>query len=139
MNRYGKKVETPEKRVMDEYILDFDSKRFQGAPEKSIKREPADFKDVFARNGPVDIEIGFGTGGFLLALAGSSPRANILGIELVKKMVWLAAKRAHGLGLKNVRLVQGDAALFVKYNVGMECVRKVHIYFPDPWPKKRHR
>lgn len=85
-----------------------------------------------------DLEIGSGKGTFLVQQAGLEPGVDFLGIEWSKKFWRLAADRARRHALGNVRLLWADATMFVRNFVGDETLRRVHIYFPDPWPKARH-
>ncbi|MFH1760255.1 MAG: tRNA (guanosine(46)-N7)-methyltransferase TrmB [bacterium] len=128
----------PAGEIASEYIIDFDSRQFYSFPQNKIDLNYMDLNNKFESGLSMDIEIGFGTGDYLLKFAETNPRQNILGIEIVKKMVWLAAKRAHQRGLKNLRLVNGDASLFIKHRIDNNSINGVHVYFPDPWLKKRH-
>ncbi|MBB6429585.1 tRNA (guanosine(46)-N7)-methyltransferase TrmB [Algisphaera agarilytica] len=85
-----------------------------------------------------DLEIGSGKGTFLVQQAGLEPEVDFLGVEWSKKFWRLAADRARRHGLGNVRLLWADATVFVRNYVADEALRRVHIYFPDPWPKARH-
>lgn len=87
---------------------------------------------------PLELEIGSGKGTFLVQQATRMPEVNYLGIEWAKAFWRYAADRCRRHALANVRLVRDDAAGFVRQYVGNEVFRQVHIYFPDPWPKKRH-
>lgn len=89
-------------------------------------------------NRPMDLEIGSGKGTFLAQQAVLEPDVDFLGIEWAKQFCRHAADRARRRGFKNVRLLWADATVFVRNYVGDETIRNVHIYFPDPWPKKRH-
>ncbi|MEO1237301.1 MAG: tRNA (guanosine(46)-N7)-methyltransferase TrmB, partial [Planctomycetota bacterium] len=88
--------------------------------------------------GGVDLEIGSGKGTFLVQQAVLEPGVDFLGIEWAKAYWRHAADRARRHGLANVRLLWADATVFVRNYVGDGALRRVHIYFPDPWPKKRH-
>lgn len=99
---------------------------------------PMDLSGIFGRSAPVEIEIGFGKGRFLLAAAAHWPDTNWLGIEYAGPCVQLVAERAAKRGLRNIRLIRADAALTVE-DLPDSSIRACHIYFPDPWPKKRHR
>ncbi len=87
---------------------------------------------------PLELEIGSGKGTFLVQQATATPQVNYLGIEYARSFWRYAADRCRRHGLENVRLVHTEAAAFVQYRLPNACLRKVHIYFPDPWPKKRH-
>jgi tRNA (guanine-N7-)-methyltransferase len=97
-----------------------------------------DFELILGRKGPVHIEIGPGKGTFLLAQAKAAPDVNFLGIERANKYYRYAVDRIGRWGLGNVRIIRTDAAWFLSEHVGDSSVDWFHIYFPDPWPKKRH-
>jgi len=97
-----------------------------------------DFVRIFGRSGPVHIEIGTGKATFLLNEAMAQPRANFLGIERASRYYRYAVDRIGRWGLKNVRIIRTDAAYFLTDFVPNGSVDCFHIYFPDPWPKKRH-
>ncbi len=97
-----------------------------------------DFVRIFGRAGPVHIEIGTGKGTFLLNQARAQPGDNFLGIEWARKYYRYAVDRIGRWGLTNVRMIRTDAAIFLADFVPDNSVECFHIYFPDPWPKKRH-
>ena len=97
-----------------------------------------DFARIFGRPGPIHIEIGTGKATFLLNEAMAQPRANFLGIERASRYYRYAVDRIGRWGLKNVRIIRTDAAYFLTDFVPNGSVDCFHIYFPDPWPKKRH-
>ena len=97
-----------------------------------------DFVRIFGRTGPVHIEIGSGKGTFLLNQARARPGDNFLGIEWARKYYRYAVDRIGRWGLTNVRIIRSDAAVFLADFISDNSVDCFHIYFPDPWPKKRH-
>jgi tRNA (guanine-N7-)-methyltransferase len=97
-----------------------------------------DFVRIFGRPGPVHVEIGAGKGTFLLGQAAAQPGDNFLGIEWARKYYRYAVDRIGRWGLTNVRIIRTDAAGFIADSVPDDSVDYFHIYFPDPWPKKRH-
>lgn len=101
-------------------------------------RGKIDFAQVFGRSGPVHIEIGSGKGAFLITQAQAQPEANFLGIEWASKYYRYTVDRIGRRGLTNVRMLRADAPAFLRDLVPEESVDCFHIYFPDPWPKKRH-
>ena len=111
-------------------------------PEISLKAEDfdgkVDFVRIFGRLGPVHVEVGSGKGTFLLNQARARPGDNFLGIEWAGRYYRYAVDRIGRWGLTNVRIIRTDAAGFVAESVPEESVDCFHIYFPDPWPKKRH-
>ena len=111
-------------------------------PSVSLKVEDIesriDFVQIFGRIGPVHIEIGSGKGTFLVNQARARPGDNFLGIEWASKYYRLAVDRIGRWGLTNVRIIRTDAAIFLADFISDNSVDIFHIYFPDPWPKKRH-
>ena len=111
-------------------------------PSVSLRLEDFDgenfFPRIFGRPGAIHIEIGTGKGGFLLNEAKSRPDANFLGIEWARKYYRYAVDRIGRWGVKNVRIIRTDAVFFLTEFVPDSSVDCFHIYFPDPWPKKRH-
>jgi len=97
-----------------------------------------DFVRIFGRSGPIHIEIGSGKGTFLLNQAMAQPQVSFLGIERAGKYYRYAVDRIGRWGLTNVRIIRTDAATFLADFVPDNSVDCFHIYFPDPWPKKRH-
>jgi len=97
-----------------------------------------DWPQVFGNAHPVELEIGSGKGTFLINAARMNPQTNYLGIEWANKYYKYAADRAWRWNLQNVRLLRCDGRDFVIAHVPGESLRCMHVYFPDPWPKKRH-
>ena len=114
----------------------------KGYPSVSLRLEDIGgkkfFDGIFGRPGPIHIEIGTGKGGFLLNEAKNQPDANFLGIEWASRYYRYAVDRIGRWGLKNVRIIRTDAVFFLTDFVPDDFVDCFHIYFPDPWPKKRH-
>jgi tRNA (guanine-N7-)-methyltransferase len=105
-------------------------------PERAI--EGLDWAEVFGTDGPVEIEIGIGKGRFLLAAAAARPEVHHLGIEWANKYLRIAESRATRQGLKNVRFLRIDGRELVQRGIPDGSVRCYYIFYPDPWPKKRH-
>jgi tRNA (guanine-N7-)-methyltransferase len=124
----GSKIEDREGRRGDtpSSILD---------PRSSI----LDFQAVFGNDNPVEIEVGFGKGLFLVRAAQESPGVNFLGIEVVRKYQLFTATRLAKRRLTNVRLALADARVLLRECVATASVQAVHVYYPDPWWKKRHQ
>lgn len=87
---------------------------------------------------PFELEIGPGKGTFLLQHAPAHPEINILGIEWEWEIYAYAADRMRRHGLTNVRILCADASSFVRWRCPSAIVRVLHLYFSDPWPKKKH-
>jgi len=100
---------------------------------------PFDFRSLFGNERSAELEIGIGKGRFLLAQAAARPQVNFLGIEWSLKYLRLAKERAQRQGLRNVRLFRADARHVLAALLPDRSVVRVHVYCPDPWPKKRHR
>jgi len=103
--------------------------------------EPPTFIDwatLFGNPHPVELEVGFGKGLFLLNSALARPDVNFAGVEIVRKYQLFTATRIAKRGLSNVRLACADARLFLRDRVAADSLQAVHVYFPDPWWKKRH-
>lgn len=99
---------------------------------------PAPWEELYGRRAPLWMEIGFGNGHFLLALARSRPDVNVAGVEISNPSLQKAARRAARANLENVRLLHGNApgVLWALYQPA--SVARVYINFPDPWPKAAH-
>lgn len=94
---------------------------------------------VFGNERPVEVEIGPGNGDVLLAFARAAPSVNFFGIERTLNAADAISRRAARRGLANVRAIAGDARCIVAQLVPPASVTAYHVYFPDPWPKTRHR
>ncbi|MCP4604895.1 MAG: tRNA (guanosine(46)-N7)-methyltransferase TrmB [Proteobacteria bacterium] len=90
------------------------------------------------KSGPVELEIGFGKGHFLLERAETNPGIRFIGLEVRRKLVHLVAERALKRKLSNVRVWFGDAGHVLRRIAEDACLANVFINFPDPWWKKRH-
>ncbi len=87
---------------------------------------------------PLEIEIGAGKGTFLVQQAPLRPEINYLGIEKSGQFYRYAADRMRRREMTNVRILRADAAEFIRFRCADEVAAVVHLYFCDPWPKKRH-
>jgi tRNA (guanine-N7-)-methyltransferase len=85
-----------------------------------------------------EVEIGFGKGRYLLASAAARPKDRFLGIEIAGEYYRLARDRARRRGLGNLLLARADAIYLLAALLPRGLARRVHVYFPDPWPKTRH-
>jgi len=96
------------------------------------------YENIFGNSNPVIIEIGFGSGSVTAALAAENTAVNYLGIEVFKagigKLLW-EIEKSH---LENIRIIEGDAAEILPKILPEEKAAGIHVFFPDPWPKKRH-
>lgn len=100
--------------------------------------ELIDLDQVFGRSAPKVLEIGFGMGETTATLAAQHPEYDYLGIEVHTPGVGSLLKRIAEIDLANVRIIQHDAVEVLRDMIAPAAVDAVHVFFPDPWPKKRH-
>ncbi len=112
----------------------------QLAPRWSIPYQstPIDPQTVFGRQAPLILEIGFGMGETTARIAAARPDENFLGVEVFEAGIGALAQRLEDQNLTNVRMVQHDAVEVVQHMLTPGMLAGIHVYFPDPWPKKRH-
>lgn len=99
--------------------------------------KPVVWKDIFGNDNPVEVEIGCGKGHYLLARAQQNPGTNFLGFDRAIKYLRRRQKKAASEALGNLQFSRMEAQGFIP-NVPNDSVSIFHIYFPDPWPKRRH-
>jgi len=99
---------------------------------------PLDLEHIFGRAAPKILEIGFGMGETTARVAASHPETDYLGIEVHTPGVGSLLKRIEELALTNVRVIQHDAVDVIENMIPPASLDGVHVFFPDPWPKKRH-
>jgi len=99
---------------------------------------PLDLDRLFGRAAPRILEIGFGMGETTAAIAQEHPGNDYLGIEVHTPGVGSLLKRIAELHLANLRIIQHDAVEVVEHMIAPAVLDGVHLFFPDPWPKKRH-
>ena len=104
----------------------------------SYGREPLDFAEIFGNASPVVLEIGFGMGETTVRIAAENPATNYLGIEVHAPGVGSLLRQVEELALANVRVVTHDAVEVLRDMVPPGSLAAIHVFFPDPWPKKRH-
>jgi tRNA (guanine-N7-)-methyltransferase len=112
----------------------------EGMQHWGIAYEPAvlDLEKAFARKAPVILEIGFGMGHTTAEIAAAHPENNYLGVEVHTPGVGSLLKEIRAHALDNIRIIQHDAVEVLSCMIGDRALSGIHIYFPDPWPKKRH-
>jgi tRNA (guanine-N7-)-methyltransferase len=99
---------------------------------------PLDWRATFGNDNPVEMEVGFGKGLFLVRAAQAWPATNFLGVEVVRKYQLFTATRLAKRGLRNVRLALADARWLLRARIPDASLKAIHVYYPDPWWKKRH-
>jgi tRNA (guanine-N7-)-methyltransferase len=103
-----------------------------------FRKEQVDWVEVFGRDAPRVLEIGFGMGGATAAIADARPDTDFIGVEVHEPGVGALLKLIDEKALTNLRIVQHDAVEVSQHMVAPRSLAGVHIYFPDPWHKKRH-
>ena len=100
--------------------------------------EPLNFRGIFGRDAPVVVEIGSGMGETTARIALDNPATDYLAIEVHAPGVGSLLKQVEESGVTNLRVVQHDAVEVLRDMVPAASLRGIHVFFPDPWPKKRH-
>jgi tRNA (guanine-N7-)-methyltransferase len=104
----------------------------------TYQAEPLDLRQLFGRIAPCILEIGFGMGETTADIAAAHPQNDYLAIEVHTPGVGSLLKQLDARSLSNVRIVQHDAAEVLEHMIAPAALAGVHLFFPDPWPKKRH-
>ncbi len=97
-----------------------------------------DFTQVFSRSAPITLEIGFGSGDATAQIAQNNPHHDYLGIEVYPSGVGRLLMRIEEKNIGNIRIIQHDVVEVLQHMIGNRSLDAVHVFFPDPWPKKRH-
>ncbi|MEX0975768.1 MAG: tRNA (guanosine(46)-N7)-methyltransferase TrmB [Woeseia sp.] len=97
-----------------------------------------DFPALFGRPAPIVLDIGFGDGAALVKQAATHPECDYLGIEVHAPGIGHCLLQAESRGLANLRLIRHDAVEVLQLQIGDRSLDRINVYFPDPWPKKRH-
>ncbi len=127
--RRAGRITRSQQRALDElwsvYGVEFDAR-------------PLNFEALFGRAAPVVVEIGFGNGETLIEQAAANPNHDYLGIEVHEPGVGHCLLRAEEAGVRNLRIIAHDAVEVLRQQVPQASLSRLNLYFPDPWPKKRH-
>ncbi|MDH3266891.1 MAG: tRNA (guanosine(46)-N7)-methyltransferase TrmB [Gammaproteobacteria bacterium] len=100
--------------------------------------QPLNLDEIFGRKAARVLEIGFGNGDSLVQLAADDPASDFLGIEVHDPGVGHCMIAAKAAGLTNLRLISHDAIEVLETQIAAHSLSRLNLYFPDPWPKKRH-
>lgn len=103
-----------------------------------FRGQPMDLDAVFSRVAPRVLEIGFGNGETLVEQAALEPAHDFLGLEVHEPGVGHCLIAARDAGIDNLRVIVHDAIEVLQAGVGADSLARINLYFPDPWPKKRH-
>ena len=109
-------------------------------PQFGVEFEPhlLNFETLFGRAAPRVLEIGFGNGESLVQLARDDPASDFLGIEVHDPGIGHCLIAAQEAGISNLRLISYDAIDVLQLQIPCASLSRINLYFPDPWPKKRH-
>lgn len=99
---------------------------------------PLDLQRAFGRSAPRVMEIGFGMGDALAAMAAAHPERDYLGIDVHEAGIGRLLHVADDAGLENLRVLRGDAVVLLRERLHAPAFDSIMVFFPDPWPKKRH-
>ena len=110
------------------------------APRFALEYSPAriDARQVFGRDAPLVVEVGSGMGETTAAIAAAHPDTNYVAIEVHLPGVGALLKKIEAMGLSNLRVIRHDAIEVLAHMIGDGSLAGLHLFFPDPWPKKRH-
>jgi tRNA (guanine-N7-)-methyltransferase len=100
--------------------------------------EPIRTESIFPSVQPLEVELGCGDGAFLLRYAALHPERNFLAVERLLGRIRKLDRKGPRAGLKNLRLLRLEASYALEYLLPDACAQAIHVYFPDPWPKRRH-
>lgn len=99
---------------------------------------PLDPVALFGRRAPLTLEIGSGMGETTAAIAGANPQNDYIAVEVHLPGVGALLKRIEAAGITNLRVIRHDAVEVLTNMISDASLAAIHLYFPDPWPKKRH-
>ena len=113
------------------------------APENLIVQlssivDPLDLADIFPKPQPLEVELGCGDASFLVEYARRNPEKNFIGVERLLGRISKLDRKGRRAGLTNLRGVRIESSYFLQFLLPAKSISALHIYFPDPWPKKRH-
>ncbi len=103
-----------------------------------FSNEPIDYRNIFSNDSPVVIEVGFGMGQATALIARDNPDTNYIGIEVHRAGVGRLLSEIERMPLPNLRIIEYDALEALETMIPDNSVSAFHIFFPDPWPKKKH-
>lgn len=101
--------------------------------------QPLELTDLFGQPQPLEVELGCGDASFLVEYARRRPGTNFIGVERLLGRLQKLDRKGRRAGLENVRGLRIESAYFLRYLLPPHSTAALHVYFPDPWPKKKHR
>ena len=131
------RITPAQQRALDELLPRYAATAADADMANTPAAAPIDPHRIFANNNPVIMEIGFGNGESLMALAAAHPQYNFIGVETHRPGVGRLLNALHDNDIDNVRVITQDAAAALD-RLPHRCLRGLWLFFPDPWPKKKH-
>jgi tRNA (guanine-N7-)-methyltransferase len=104
----------------------------------NLDKKVLKLEEIFGRSNPKHLEIGFGMGDALISMAKNNPEHDFLGIDVYNPGIGHLLIELEAAQLTNVKVICADAVEILTHYLPSECLDYVYIFFPDPWPKKRH-
>src|ERR1051326_481058 len=101
--------------------------------------EPLDLDGMFPQGGLLEVELGSGDGSFLVSYAKAFPERNFIGVERLLGRIRKMDRKGRRAGLCHLRAVRIESSYFLRYLLPPHAANALHLYFPDPWPKRKHR
>jgi tRNA (guanine-N7-)-methyltransferase len=101
--------------------------------------QPLNLSEIFPKSQPLEVDLGCGDASFLVEYARQNPQQNFMGVERLLGRITKLDRKGRRNGLTNLRGARIESSYFLKYLLPPHSATALHIYFPDPWPKKRHR
>jgi tRNA (guanine-N7-)-methyltransferase len=105
-------------------------------PEDYFRR--MDRSEIFPDSAPLEVDLGSGDGSFLLAMAQNYPDRRFLGVERLLGRARKLCRRSHQAGLPNLKVLRLESLYTVEWLLSPQSISRIHLLFPDPWPKARH-
>jgi tRNA (guanine-N7-)-methyltransferase len=101
--------------------------------------EPLALAELFSKPQPLEVELGCGDASFLVEFARRNPERNFIGVERLLGRIQKLDRKGRRAGLANLRGVRIESSYFLQFLLPPRSAAVLHVYFPDPWPKKKHR
>jgi tRNA (guanine-N7-)-methyltransferase len=125
----GSRITAPQQSALDKYWEIYGM---------AYSEDPIDIKAILPNSKNVILEIGFGMGEATALIGRDFPETGFIAVEVHKPGIGKLMARIEELGLSNIRIIEGDAHPILKTMIPDKSVDGIHLFFPDPWPKKRH-
>lgn len=125
----GSRITAPQQSALDKYWEIYGM---------AYSEDPIDIKAILPKSKEVILEIGFGMGEATALIGRDFPETGFIAVEVHKPGIGKLMARIEELGLSNIRIIEGDAHPILKTMIPDRSVDGIHLFFPDPWPKKRH-